>query len=479
MKNFLLVLSLVSAVSALAADPVVSNVVLAKAADGSVTVTYDLSETGVVTAEIVADGVTVDGTSNGLIGDVFKEVKGGTGRSFAWHPEWTWKGHSAANVIAKLQAWRLDNPPDYMVVNLISGAVDRVYYYPSTNFFPGGILADEKYRITMMPFKKIKAKGIEWQMGTVSETGRTTTDEREKAHKVTLQKNFYMAVFQFTKGQATSYGNSRQGDFDTADRWRMVPDNRRSWNSLRGSQYPGNTPSKSSPLGKLSALVGFDFDLPLESEWEFTARGGHGEGYWGDGSKIKATGHDTNLDRLAAYKYSSDPAATAGSYLMMPVGTFRPNDYGIYDMGGNVQEYCQDWYQLDITGLGGALCVDPNDHSKRPDGTTGANVVAKGTPYYGSSASGARPSVRSGYARGNTYTEKGARFRTYANLGDIGDDPAPVPSTNAIAVDTLDLVAVPVEKTNAEAFDWRAYTVFMADDFTLDTFPLGLLLFIR
>lgn len=83
-------------------------------------------------------------------------------------------------------------------------------------------------------------------------------------------------------------------------------------------------------IEKLNALTGFHFRLPTEAEWEYAESGGRkSRGYRYSGSD--------NIDAVAWHATNSDSRSHT-------VGTKQPNELGLYDMNGNVAEWCQDVY---------------------------------------------------------------------------------------------------------------------------------------
>jgi formylglycine-generating enzyme required for sulfatase activity len=320
-----------------------------------------------------------------------------------------------------------------------------------------------------VPFRKIRAKGVTWTMGTTSELGRTTSGN-ETAHEVTLDRNYYIAVFETTKAQGEAVGSTKSADctHSNTDRWRLTPVGRSPWNSWRWAKPP-EVPTAGSILGKFTGRIGFQIDLPLESQWEFAARGGHGEGTWGDGSKILSTKNsDSNLNRLSINKYNKSA--------MTETGTCATNSYGLYDMHGNIAEFCQDWYQADITGLNGALCVYPGDSSRSADGIVGTNRVVRGG-YYSYYPSLVRASYRGHTVLPGSYlTEIGARVMTYATLGEEVE-PTSAYSARSLSFDTFETPAAAVTES---AIEIRTFNEVLSSAFSIDTLtPAGLVVIIR
>ena len=163
----------------------------------------------------------------------------------------------------------------------------------------------------------IFVKGGTFTMGATSEQGSDAFSDEKPTHSVTLS-DFYIGEYEVAQAQWEAVmGNNPSyftGDPD-------YPVEGVSWNDVQ--EY----------ITKLNQLTGKSYRLPTEAEWEYAARGGaESKGY-------KYSGSDT-LSNVAWY-YDNDNSKTH------PVGTKNPNELGIYDMSGNVWEWCNDWYASD------------------------------------------------------------------------------------------------------------------------------------
>lgn len=152
-----------------------------------------------------------------------------------------------------------------------------------------------------------------FMMGATSEQTGADSDEKP-AHSVTLTKSYYLGetevtqeLYQAVMGSNPSYYSGMQRPVESV-----------SWNNCQ------------TFITKLNSLTGLTFRLPTEAEWEFAARGGNqSKGYLYSGSNT--------IGDVAWYTSNTSNAHHN-------VKTKAPNELGIYDMSGNVYEWCQDWY---------------------------------------------------------------------------------------------------------------------------------------
>ncbi len=206
-------------------------------------------------------------------------------------------------------------------------------------------------------------------MGCGSWTNKCDNDEKP-VHEVCLD-GFYMGKYEVTQGQ-----------------WLKVEENNPSYFRECGSDCPVEGVSWREVrdfIEKLNVMSQAAYRLPTEAEWEFTARsGGKPEKYAGD----------NDADQVAWYSGNSDGRSHQ-------VGTRAPNGLGLYDLSGNVWEWCMDWYDSDYYDN------SPRYNPRGP--SSGSSRVFRGGSWYRKSE-WARTTNRYWSKPGNSFSNLGFRL---------------------------------------------------------------------
>ena len=209
---------------------------------------------------------------------------------------------------------------------------------------------DRLVTVGSVTFTMIPVKGGTFQMGATKEqTGEARKDEKP-VHTVTLD-NFQIGETEVSQALWREVMGSNPSTYKGND----LPVTNVTWEDCQEF------------IKKLNERTGKQFRLPTEAEWEFAARGGTAsKGYMFSGSdevrSVAWHNRDSNRDR------HNGPYA---------IKSKDPNELGIYDMSGNVNEWCQDWF--------GDYTADPHTNPQGP--ATGKEHVYRGGSwwYYGMS----------------------------------------------------------------------------------------------
>lgn len=180
---------------------------------------------------------------------------------------------------------------------------------PSVNTSPR---ADETITVNGVSFKMIRVQGGTFTMGATSEQGSDAESDEKPAHQVTLS-TFSIGQTEVTQELWQAVMGSNPSNFKGAKR----PVEQVSWEDCQNF------------IRELNSLTGRRFRLPTEAEWEYAARGGKkSNGYKYAGS--------SSVNDVAWYANNSGDQTH-------DVATKRANELWLYDMSGNVEEWCQDW----------------------------------------------------------------------------------------------------------------------------------------
>lgn len=268
-------------------------------------------------------------------------VKPGT-RRMTWNAAKDQPNFNTTSFSVKMTA--ISGAAPYLVIDLSGGA--NAASYPVRFAAAGPDLASDTCRTTEL-WLKLVLPGTFTMGSPTDELGRSTS---ETQHTVTLTKPFYMGVFQMTQKQYTLVMGSNPSSYRGDTR----PVEQISYNDIRGTLLGANWPAHAqvdatSFLGKIRARTALNFDLPTEAQWEYACRAGTTTAL-NNGRDLSNPGQDAAMDEVGRYYYNQSDGKGGYTSCHTKVGSYVPNAWGLYDMHGNVYEWCLDWYGSYVTG---------------------------------------------------------------------------------------------------------------------------------
>lgn len=381
-----------------------SSVSFVQSATRKVTISYTLKgEPAIVTVDIQTNYIDGAETKWASIGaQNYRTLSGAVNRvvstldapsTITWLPHKSWEGHEIKNGIrAVVSAWSLVEPPDYMVVSLM--VPNSVCYYADVDALPYP-LTDARYRKDEMVFRKIPAAGVRWRMGR---SAAEAENDSEVPHYVTLTSDYYMGVFEVTADQWYAVRGNYPPDFtpSTEEDAGSRPVENMTFELVRGGaigsdyEWPKKGHDVSSPsfMGKFRNYTGVMADLPTDAQWEYACRAGTGTPQYVPSAQI------TEIAWLSDNAEGHTHA----------VGLLQPNAWGLYDMLGNVREWCLDWYSTGVTYSDGSDVEDPVGPKNSVDGSK----VRRGESYVNTTST-VRSARRSALSPSDCHNSTGLR----------------------------------------------------------------------
>ena len=279
-------------------------------------------------------------------------VKAGTHR-MTWNAAKDMPNFHSSSFSVKMTA--ISGAAPYIVIDLSGGA--NAASYPVRFSAAGPNLDDDTCRTTELWLRLI-LPGTFTMGSPETELGHNwaSSYNGEDLHTVTISKPFYLGVFEVTQKQYTLVMGSNPSGYTGDTR----PVECVSYNTLRGTLIGANWPSHQqvdadSFFGKIRARTSLTLDLPTEAMWEYACRAGTTTAL-NNGKNLENTKSDSAMDEVGRYYGTQRDGKGGYSSYHTKVGSYRPNAWGLYDMHGNVGEWCLDWWQKN---LGTSAVADP------------------------------------------------------------------------------------------------------------------------
>ena len=296
-----------------------------------------------------------------------KKVKNLTKTGYTIHLYAVWK-------------WKKVSLKRYCVIDLSAGPNASRYPVSYRDSPPTGGFNTDEFKTTKLVLRLIYP-GTFTMGSPEGEKGRWGDETR---HKVTLTKPFYIGLFEVTQRQWELVMGTRPSFFSNASYYAKRPVECVSYNDIRGSSKGSRWPASravdaSSFMGRLRARAplgdGMVWDLPTEAQWEYACRAGTTTAL-NSGKNLANMDSDSYMGEVGRYWYNGGSVYSSScttAHGTAEVGSYRPNAWGLYDMHGNVWEYCLDWYRYD---LGSSAVTDPKGAS------SGSHRLKRGGCWY-------------------------------------------------------------------------------------------------
>ncbi|WP_309400746.1 SUMF1/EgtB/PvdO family nonheme iron enzyme [Cerasicoccus maritimus] len=230
---------------------------------------------------------------------------------------------------------------------------EQITWAPKLEPIPGPEKG-QNYEVPFLGMKLVWAPPGSFSMGSPP-TEPSRLPEEGPTTKVTLSKGYWIGVHEVTQQQYADligFNPSRlQG--------KLRPVEYVSWKEAMA--YCRKLTEREQKADRLP--LGYEYRLPTEAEWEYAARAGStGPFHWGD----MATSQNANFQGAYPRDFESGAVITEDHYGAKEVGTYEPNAWGLFDVHGNVREWCVDGYNSRLPGDTATDWVRKEQTTRRP-----------------------------------------------------------------------------------------------------------------